>query len=216
VGRTGAMCIAGDAFVVTVNGNSNYTNHCTSPSYPDAWKGTRTPWEEEYSQMTVRVLADSLVQHIIKGQKVFETAKIRLKSNSTPVKDGYLSIQAEGTAALFRKIEILSLIGCMDNKSAAYRSFFVKNDPAACQAVALRRPSQSISESSVQRIGSDFVWRLSGIRKIELFRMDGSRIGGALRDGEGAWRLAVREPGVYRARVETEAGVSFQSVSLLP
>jgi hypothetical protein len=202
--------------VVTVNGNSNYTTHCTSPSYPDAWKGTRTPWEEEYSQMTVRVLADSLVQHLIKGQKVFETAKIRLKSNNTPVKEGYLSIQAEGTAALFRKIEILSLIGCMDNKSTAYRSYFVKNDPAACQPVALRRPSQAVTGRAWERNGSDYVWRLSGIRNIELFRMDGSQVGRARRDGEGAWRLTVREPGIYRARVETEAGVSFQSISLLP
>lgn len=179
VGRTGAMCIAGDAFVVNYNGNNNYTNHCTSPSYPDAWKGTQIPWDKDFSDMTVRVLGDSLIQHYIRGQKVFETAKIRMKSGGQPVKEGYLAIQAEGTATYFRKLEVLSLIGCMDNTKPAYRSYFVKSDPAACATTGLRTVNKAGAKNAGKPRGYDLLSRKAGDKGAELFRADGSRAGSA-------------------------------------
>jgi hypothetical protein len=137
-GKTANMCIAGDAFYVNYNGNNNYTPHCTPANYPDAWKGTRIPWEGDWADVTVRALADSLLQHYIRGQKVFELTKIRLKSTGAPVKEGYLAIQAEGTPTLFRKLEILDLEGCMDKTKDAYRTYFVKSKPGACEATAVR------------------------------------------------------------------------------
>jgi hypothetical protein len=137
VGKTANMCIAGDAFYVNYNGNNNYTQHCTPASYPDAWKGTRIPWDGEWSDVTVRALADSAVEHYIRGQKVFTTTKIRMKSTGTPVKDGYLAIQAEGTSTLFRKIEILDLEGCMDKSKSAFRTYFVKSKAGACDVTGL-------------------------------------------------------------------------------
>lgn len=137
VGKTANMCIAGDAFYVNYKGNNTYTQHCTPATYPEAWKRTRIPWEGEWSEVTVRALADSAVEHYIQGQKVFESTKIRMKSTGTPVKEGYLAIQAEGTSTLFRKLEILDLIGCMDRNKPAYRSYFVKESPGACEVTGV-------------------------------------------------------------------------------
>jgi hypothetical protein len=124
---------------VAFNGNNNYTTHCTAAQYPDAWKNTEIPWEDPagWSDVTVRVLADSLVQHFIHGVKVFEYSRIRL-DNGTPLKEGYISVQAEGTSTLFRNLEVLDLVGCMDQSKPAYRSYFVKHDAAACEVVSAR------------------------------------------------------------------------------
>jgi hypothetical protein len=215
VGRTGAMCIAGDAFYVNYNGNNNYTNHCTSPAYPDAWKGTQIPWDKEYSEMTVRVLGDSLIQHIIRGQKVFESAKIRNKTTGAAVKDGYLAIQAEGTATMFKKIEVLSLIGCMDNTKAAYRSYFVKDDPSACAATGLRWKHDADAKYAWTRRGTELAWGHSDIVSVDLFRADGSRVGSAVRGAQGGLHLAVAKPGMYWARLATDRGVFHQAVSIV-
>lgn len=147
VGKTANMCIAGDAFYVNYNGNNNYTPHCTPANYPDAWKGTRIPWEGDWADVTVRALADSLVQHYIRGQKVFEISKIRLKSSGAPVKEGYLAIQAEGTPTLFRKLEILDLEGCMDKSKSAFRSYFVKSKAGACEATAVGGYSRALDRN---------------------------------------------------------------------
>jgi hypothetical protein len=215
VGRTGAMCIAGDNFVVNYNGNNNYTTHCTSPAYPDAWKGTQIPWDKEYSEMTVRVLADSSVQHIIRGQKVFETTKIRMKSGGAPVKEGYIAIQAEGTATMFRKMEVLSLVGCMDKTKAAYRTYFVKDDPAACGVTGLRWRHDADAKYAWTRRGSDLAWGHADIQGVDLFRADGARVGSAARMAGGGLRLEVTKPGLYWARLTTDHGVFHQSVSVI-
>jgi hypothetical protein len=165
VGKTANMCIAGDAFYVNYNGNNTYTTHCTPASYPDAWKGTRIPWEGEWSDVTVRALADSAVEHYIRGQKVFTTTKIRMKSTGTPVKDGYLAIQAEGTSTLFRKLEILDLEGCMDPSKSAFRTYFVKSKAGACDATGIGAISRSLPENvsmTREAEGFTFLSRESG------------------------------------------------------
>lgn len=215
VGRTGAMCIAGDNFVVNYNGNNNYTQHCTSPAYPDAWKGTQIPWDKEYSEMTVKVLADSSVQHIIRGQKVFETTKIRMKSGGAAVKEGYIAIQAEGTATMFKKIEVLSLVGCMDKTKAAYRTYFVKDDPTACATTGLRWKHDADAKYAWVRRGSELAWGHADIRAVDLFRADGSRVGSAANPAQGGLRLEVAKPGLYWARLTTDRGVFHQSVSVV-
>ena len=45
-----------------------------------------------------------------------------------------------------RVSEVLDLVGCMDKGKPAYRSYFVKNDPAACNTTTIgkgRKPSRS-------------------------------------------------------------------------
>ncbi len=216
VGRSGNMCIAGDAFVLNYNGNNNYTNHCTTASYPDAWKGQQIPWDKEYSDMTVRVLSDSLVQHYIRGQKVFESSKIRYKTGGQPVKEGYIAIQAEGTATLFKKLEVLSLIGCMDSTKSNYRTYFVKNDAAACNPVSsMGGMLKADAKFNSRRSGNQLLWSHADLLGVELFSMNGSRVGRAARDVHGELRLAVEKPGLYRARLATSNGVYYQAVNLV-
>jgi hypothetical protein len=160
VGKTANMCIAGDAFLVNYNGNNSYTTHCTPATYPEAWKGTRIPWDAEWSDVTVRALADSVVEHYIRGQKVFTTTKIRMKSSGTPVKDGYLAIQAEGTSTLFRKLDILDLEGCMDNTKPAFRTYFVKSKAGACDVTGLGNIPNALPENvSMARDAEGFTFR---------------------------------------------------------
>lgn len=129
VGKTANLCTP-QSFVSWKG--KDHTQHCTPAQYPEAWKGTRIPWDREFSDIAVRVLGDSLITHHILGQTVFAYSKPRL-DDGTPMKDGYISIQAEGTPTLFRKLEVLDLVGCMQNGNPAYRSYFVKDDPAACR-----------------------------------------------------------------------------------
>ncbi len=123
---------------VAYNGNDKYTAHCTAAQYPNAWKNTEIPFDlpDGWTDVTVRVLADSLVQHFIHGQKVFEYTKLR-KDNGQPLKEGFLSIQAEGTNTQFRKLDYVSLIGCMTQGNSKYKSYFVKHDPGACATTGL-------------------------------------------------------------------------------
>lgn len=129
VGKTANLCTP-QSFVSWKG--ADHTQHCTPAQYPGAWKGTDIPWDGEFSDVAVRVLGDSLITHHIRGQTVFEYSRPRL-DDGTPMKDGFISIQAEGTPTLFRRLEVLDLVGCMQKSSPAYRSYFVKNDPEACR-----------------------------------------------------------------------------------
>ena len=46
---------------------------------------------------------------------------------------GYISLQAETAPIDFRKVELLNLEGCMDQRSASYKSYFVRSNPALCR-----------------------------------------------------------------------------------
>ncbi len=134
-GTSTNLCLPG----VTVNLNgSDLSSNCHHANYPAAWKNTEIPWEDKegWSDATVRVLGDSLIQHYIHGAKVHEYMRIR--KGGQPLKEGYLAVQAEGSSTQFKSLEWLDLTGCMDKTSAAYRAYFVKSNPAACAAVEIR------------------------------------------------------------------------------
>jgi hypothetical protein len=56
-----------------------------------------------------------------------------VKQDGTLLTGGYIAIQGESHPTEFRKIELLNLSGCMDQKSPKYKPYFVNNDPAACK-----------------------------------------------------------------------------------
>jgi len=49
------------------------------------------------------------------------------------MKEGSISLQAESHPTQFRKIELLNLKGCMDEKAINYKSYFVKEDNSLCK-----------------------------------------------------------------------------------
>lgn len=199
------MCSPGT--FIAYNGNANFTTHCTPATYPAAWKNTEIPWEDPngWSDVTVRVLADSLVQHFIHGQKVMEYTRLRVDGGAA-LKDGYLSVQAEGTSTQFRKLEVLELTGCMDQTKPAYRTYFVKNDPAACNVTGVA-PGRGTLEGvrfrvSGNRLAAEGLSAASA--RLEILSPDGR----VLAAGEGGESLALPGDlsGVFLARVRTPSG----------
>lgn len=204
---TANMCSPGT--FVAYNGNQNYTTHCTAATYPAAWKNTEIPWDAAggWSDVTVRVLADSLIQHFIHGVKVMEYTKVRLEGGQTPLKEGYLSIQAEGTSTQFRKIEVLDLVGCMDPSKTAYRTYFVKNDPAACNVTGAAAPGRGALGGVRFRVdGSGLAAEglPAGSARLEILAPDGR----VLASGDGREPLALPGDlsGVFLARVRAPSG----------
>jgi hypothetical protein len=56
-----------------------------------------------------------------------------IKKDGTILEDGYIGLQAESQPVEFRNIRLLNLSGCMDPKSAKYRSYFVDSDASKCR-----------------------------------------------------------------------------------
>jgi hypothetical protein len=215
VGRTGNFCIAGDAFTVNYKGNNSYTSHCTTVTYPDAWKGTQIPWETQWSEITARVLSDSLIQHTIHGVKVMELGNIRLTKGLTPVKDGYVAIQAEGTETLFKTLKYVELIGCMDKTSPAYRSYFVKDNKAACSVTGVKQGGNSDERLHSRWVGNLLSVEEPGIGSVEILKMDGSSLGRFPKNASGNIQVRMTSPGMYLLRADAGSRHFRQSVILL-
>lgn len=132
---TGNMCSPGTDVIFQGVKDPRHCINSTSKTYP---KG-------EWVKADLVVLGDSLVQHFINGEKVLEYAKPQIgggvanrfdpaqKIDGKLLKEGFIALQSEGQEIDFRNIKLLNLEGCKDAKSKAYRSYFVKNNPALCR-----------------------------------------------------------------------------------
>lgn len=102
------------------------------------------------------VLGDSLIQQIVNGDTVltYERPQIGggfvnnnftwttggfgadslawIQKQGTPLKSGYVALQAESHPVEFRKVELLNLEGCMDKSAVNYKSYFIKADNSKC------------------------------------------------------------------------------------
>ncbi len=110
---------------------------------------------DRWVAVEVLVLADSLIEHRVAGRTVlayerpvtdgvfinrendFEKAGIvkaaawRAKAG-TPLREGYIALQAESHPIDFRNIRLLPLKGCMNRKAKNYKSYYVVGDEGAC------------------------------------------------------------------------------------
>lgn len=130
----GNLCTPGTNVVIK---DSLIVDHCvpsTSKTYPgDRWV-----------TIEALVLGDSLIQHILDNQVVLEYGKPTMGGGMVdgyldsayeegkPIKDGYISIQAETAPIDFKSIEVLDLCGCTDKKAKNYKSYYVKSDNSKC------------------------------------------------------------------------------------
>src|SRR5688572_25420557 len=57
-----------------------------------------------------------------------------VKRDGTPLRDGYIALQAEGQPVEFRNVKLLNLSGFMDPKAANYKSYYVRRDDSKCVA----------------------------------------------------------------------------------
>jgi hypothetical protein len=96
-------------------------------------------------RVEVLVHGDELLRHMIDGRTVLEYSKPQIggdgaspvdpavKVDGTPMIGGYIALQAETAPADFRKVELLNLEGCTDQRSKSYRPYIVKSNPAMCK-----------------------------------------------------------------------------------
>ena len=100
---------------------------------------------DQWVRVEAMVLGDSVIKHIVNGDTVMTYYKPQMgggaANNTNPgvlvagkmLTEGFITLQAETAPIDFRKVELVNLKGCMDPKSANYRSYYVKSDPAACR-----------------------------------------------------------------------------------
>lgn len=143
---TGNVCTPGTQ--VFMQGKLR-SDHCISSS-------SKTYNGDQWVSMTVIVLGDSIIRHIVEGYTVltYETPQIGggfvgkdhnwTKANITdsafwinqdgkPLTKGYIALQAESHPIDFKKIELLNLVGCMDTKAKNYKDYYVKPDNKQCK-----------------------------------------------------------------------------------
>ena len=134
--RTNAnLCTPGTNVVMN---DSLFTPHCVNST-------STTYHGDQWVEVEALVLGDSLIQHILGGKVVMEYRKPTIGGGSisgyaksayvegAPVKEGYISIQAETHPIDFKSIELLNLTGCMDPKAKNYKSYYVNADNSSCE-----------------------------------------------------------------------------------
>lgn len=132
---TGNMCSPGTDVIFEGKKDPRHCINSTSKTYP----------KEEWVKADLIVLGDSLITHFINGEQVLQYAKPQigggvanrydptLKIDGKLLKEGFIALQSEGQEIDFRNIKLLNLEGCKNPKSKAYRSYFVKDNPAKCK-----------------------------------------------------------------------------------
>ncbi|MEH6762645.1 MAG: DUF1080 domain-containing protein [Maribacter arcticus] len=131
---TANLCTPGTNVVLN---DSLFTTHCVNST-------SKTYHGDQWVTAEALVLGDSLVQHIMDGEVVLEFKSPTIGGGNIsgynesayeegkPLKEGYISIQAESHPIDFKSIEVLNLCGCMDEKAKNYKSYYVKADNTKC------------------------------------------------------------------------------------
>jgi hypothetical protein len=144
---TGNLCTPGTE--VSMNGNPVH-DHCINSS-SKSYQGS------EWVTAEAIVLGDSLIMHFINNDLVlsYEHPQVGggfvnndvtwtsggfgsdslswIQKQGTPLKQGYIALQAESHPLEFRKVELLNLEGCMDKSALNYKPYLVKADNSKCR-----------------------------------------------------------------------------------
>ena len=134
--RTNAnLCTPGTNVIM---GDTLFTPHCVNSN-------SKTYHGDQWVTVEAVILGDSLIQHILEDKVVMEYTNPTMGGGEvsgyldkeykpgTSVEKGYIAIQSESHPIDFRKIEVLDLCGCMDEKAKNYKSYFVKVDNSRCE-----------------------------------------------------------------------------------
>lgn len=119
-------------------GGKLFTPHCVNSK-------SKTYDGDQWVRVEVEVLSDQTIRHMIDGETVLAYEKPQFgggnvsghdpafKLDGKLISEGYISLQSESHPVQFRKVELLDLVGCMDQKAANYKSYFVKADNTRCR-----------------------------------------------------------------------------------
>lgn len=118
--------------------------HCVNSS-------SKTYEANQWVDVTVMVLGDSVIKHIVEGDTVITYEKPQIgvgmvnkelhvdnpsywiSQEGKPLSEGYIAIQAKSQPVDFRNIEILNLKGCTDPKAKNYKPYYIKADNSLCR-----------------------------------------------------------------------------------
>lgn len=135
---TANLCTPGT--MIRMNGKLN-SDHCIN-STSATYEG------DQWVTVEIRVYGDSLIQHVIDDRVVLEYSKPvvgetarreyflqgwGMQNEGLALKEGYIALQAESHPIHFRRVELLNLVGCMNQKCKEYRSYFVKEGGCKCK-----------------------------------------------------------------------------------
>lgn len=194
------------------------TDHCVNAT------GTARPAAPAWTSVSALVLGDSVIKHMVGKDTVFRYTKpvtgggmvsgntVQIVENA-PLKSGYVVIQAESAPILFRKIEVLDLVGCMDKASPSYRTYFVRHDAKTCETVSAARGRAAV-RFGLERDGAALRVTGEGASLIEARRADGSLAARFPREASiTAWKPD--RPGLYVLTVRTAAGSAARKFAFL-
>jgi hypothetical protein len=114
-----------------------YTDHCLESA-------SKTYDGDQWVRAEITVLGSGQITHAVNGEKVLEYSQPKFgggavshfdpatKPDGQLIESGFISLQSESHPVDFRKVELLNLAGCMDEKAANYKSYFVKSAPESC------------------------------------------------------------------------------------
>ncbi|MEO6452765.1 MAG: DUF1080 domain-containing protein [Ginsengibacter sp.] len=143
---TGSVCTPGT--YINFNGKPFLEHIATSVS--------KTYLKNEWVSGIAEVYGDSLIRYIINGDTVLTYSKpmigegfvssahswthagitdslFWINKAGTPLKEGYIALQAESQPVDFRRIELLNLVGCTDPKAKNYKDYYIKADNGKCK-----------------------------------------------------------------------------------
>jgi hypothetical protein len=130
---SGNLCTPGCH--VTMNGEF-FEPHCVNST-------SKTYHGEQWVTAEAIVYGDSIIYHVIAEDTVMTYSKPVVGGDltgldtmaypeGTRMTEGYISIQAESQGFDFRKIEVLDLCGCMDQKAKNYKAYFICSKAERC------------------------------------------------------------------------------------
>lgn len=141
--NTGNLCTPGTQVYINEKFRAEHCINSTSKTYDG----------DQWVKASLIVYGDSIAHQIIEGDTVLTFEKLEIGGNfvskngmnwksggfteksaaywdaldSTPLKEGYISLQAESHPIDFRNIKLLNLKGCMDPKAKNYREYYVES-----------------------------------------------------------------------------------------
>ncbi|WP_282160219.1 3-keto-disaccharide hydrolase [Ulvibacterium marinum] len=131
---TGNMCSPGTEVIFK---GERYPGHCINSS-------SETYYGDQWVRAELIVLGDSLVTHMINGEKVLEYTQPqvgggvvegfdpKIKKDGQLLKEGLIALQSEGQPIDFKNIKIKNLKGCMDPKAKNFGKHYIKADNKKC------------------------------------------------------------------------------------
>jgi len=212
-GTAGTMnlCTPGTQWYSTPTGTTSLVvTHCTA-----ATANVRAPSNTGWNYVSALVLGDSIVRHYVgnasnfMAQTVFTYYRPNL-DNGTRLTQGYITIQAETAPYRFRRIEVANLVGCMTVGNPNYKTYFLRNDPVACNVVNVGQGYAVDPGFIVSPLVASFV-PVKQNRKLEVFDTQGRMLFNfIIASGSGEVRMPKLQSGTYYAKLTAKEGSMTQ------